>query len=268
MTYEDHPADAALPMTEEQKFIFDLKGWLLFPGLLAGGEVTAIREHVYALRDDRDSLDPKDRYSLSGPAQILVDHPAIVTVLRGVLGADRHDGCYGFRCESSFPMIRSEGQSGLTPHAGPRGLHSYSCRNGSIYSGLTRVAWELNPVRKGEGGTLVMSGSHKMNFPVPDSHKAFDSPLFETYECPPGSAIIFSESVNHAGPLWKTKDHPRVAIFNCYSNADAQFHKLNLPTEVIEAMPPKRRTLFRGVWHHDFSKAQPNDYFSDENVAL
>ena len=37
MTYEDHPADAALPMTEEQKFIFDLKGWLLFPGLLADG---------------------------------------------------------------------------------------------------------------------------------------------------------------------------------------------------------------------------------------
>ena len=59
-----------------------------------------------------------------------------------------------------------------------------------------------------------------------------------------------------------------MAIFNCYSNADAQYHKLCLPQEVIEAMPPKRRTLFRGVWHHDFYRGVPNDYFSEENVAL
>jgi hypothetical protein len=28
----------------------------------------------------------------------------------------------------------------------------------------------------------------------------------------------------------------------------AQYRRLNLPVEVVEAMPPKRRTLFRGVW--------------------
>ncbi|MBT3267139.1 hypothetical protein HN371_08310 [Candidatus Poribacteria bacterium] len=270
MSYDDHPIDAAIPMTDEQKFVFDLKGWLLLPGLLGEDDVCAIRDHIQALRHDRDSLDPNDRYSLSGPAQILVDHPAIVSVLRGVLGGDRNDDCYGFRCENSFSMIRSEGEVGLEPHGGGLGVgvHAYSCQNGSIYSGLTRVAWELNPVRHGEGGTLVMSGSHKMNFPIPETHRGFDSPLFETYECPPGSAIIFSESVNHAGPLWKTKEHPRMAIFNCYSNADAQYHKLCLPQEVIEAMPPKRRTLFRGVWHHDFYRGVPNDYFSEENVAL
>eukprot|EP01044_Picomonas_judraskeda_P020446 COSAG03_NODE_4551_length_1511_cov_7.096894_1_plen_31_part_10 len=30
----------------------------------------------------------------------------------------------------------------------------------------------------------------------------------------------------------------------------AQYHRMNLPREVVEAMPPKRQTLFRGVWGH------------------
>jgi hypothetical protein len=267
--YEDHPRDAAQPMTDEQKFVFDLKGWLLLPGVLSEDDTDAIREHVYALRNDRDSLRPEDRHSLSGPAQVLVDHPAIVGVLRGVLGGDRGEDCYGFRCESSFPMIRNVGNDTVAPHGGGLGVgvHQYSCQNGGIYSGLTRVVWELNPVRKGEGGTLIMSGSHKMNFPIPESHRGLDSPLFETYDCPPGSAIIFSESLNHAGPDWTTEDTARVAVFNCYSNADAQFHKMGLPLEVFESMPPKRQTLFRGVWGHDFTRGVPNDYFSPENMA-
>jgi ectoine hydroxylase-related dioxygenase (phytanoyl-CoA dioxygenase family) len=268
--YPDTPNDAVLPMTEEQKFIFDLKGWLLLPGVLTDDQIAHIKDHAHRLRENRDALDPKDRYSLSGPAQILLDHPSIVGILRTVLGNDRHEGCYGFRCENSFLMMRHAGQDGLEPHGGGlgAGVHLYSCHNGQIYSGLTRVVWELNPVRRGEGGTLIMSGSHKMNFPIPPAHMVKSSPLYETYECPAGSAIIFSESLCHAGPLWKTEAYPRVAIFNCYSNADAQYHKLSLPREVIEAMPPKRRTLFRGVWHHDFYRGVPNDYFSEDNVAL
>ncbi|MDA1192500.1 MAG: phytanoyl-CoA dioxygenase family protein [Candidatus Poribacteria bacterium] len=259
-----------IPMTEEQKFVFDLKGFIAIPGALTQDEVKGVRDHILTLRDNRDSLDPKDRYSLSGPAQILLDHPTIVGVLREVLGGDRNEDCYGFRCENSFHMIRSAGQGGLEPHGGGLGVgvHAYNCKNQRIYSGLTRVVWELNDVNEGDGGTLFMPGSHKMNFRIPDEHNKFGSPLYESYVCPAGSVIIFSESVCHAGPVWNNTDHPRIAVFNCYSNSDAQYHKLSLPTEVIEAMPPKRRTLFRGVWHHDFYKAQPNNYFSADNVAL
>lgn len=268
--YPDTKEELVRPMTDEQKFVFDLKGWLLFPGVLSDDEIKDVKEHAFALRDKRDSLDPVDRYSLAGPAQILLDHPAILGVLRDILGRDRHEGCYGFRCENSFLMVRSAGQDGLEPHGGGyyAGVHRYQCHAGQIYSGLTRVVWELNPVIAGEGGTLILSGTHKQNFPIPKEHLAKSSPLYETYSCPPGSAIVFTESLCHAGPMWKTESHPRVAIFNCYSNADAQYHKLNLPREVIEAMPPKRRTLFRGVWHHDFHHAKPNDYYGEDNIAL
>jgi ectoine hydroxylase-related dioxygenase (phytanoyl-CoA dioxygenase family) len=200
-----------------------------------------------------------------------LDHPAIVNILEEILGHNPTGDSYGFRCESSFATIRRAGlDNPQEAHGGGNNvspLFSYQCKNGSIYSGLTRVVWELNEVEYGTGGTLLLSGSHKMNFPLPASMDKH-SPLFETYACPPGSVLIFSEAVCHAGCSWTNTRHHRMAIFNCYSRIDTQYHKLSLPLEVIQAIPPRRRTLFRGVWDHDFQGRQPNNYFSPENMSL
>lgn len=258
-------------MTDEQKFVFDLKGWLLVPSVLNTAQVEEIREFILQLHRDRTTLPDVDRYSLSGPAQVLLDHPAITGILEEVLGHNRTPDSYGFRCENSFTAIRHAGQPlEQEAHGGGNNvspLFSYQCKNGSIYSGLTRVVWELNPVRRGMGGTVFLSGSHKMNFPRPDHIDRFH-PLFESYECPPGSVVFFSEAIVHSGVPWIDPSHPRVAVLNCYSRIDTQFHRLNLPREVIEAMPPRRRTLFRGVWAHDFQHNVANTFFSPDNLSL
>lgn len=270
MTASTNNQSDVVPMTDEQKFIFDLKGWIAVPGVLTDDEIEIAKAHVIALREDPESVDPLERYAVSGPLQKLVDHPVVVGILREILAQDRSEDCYGFRCENGFTMLRGTDYKGLDPHGGGvgMGMFAYQCVNKNIFSGLTRVVWELNPIEKGDGGTLFMSGSHKANFGIHEKHKNLDSPLFESYECPPGSVVIFSESVCHAGPLWTNEERPRIAVFNCYSRAESQYHKTNLPLEVIKAMPPKRQTLFRGVWVHDFSKGQPNDFFNEENMAF
>jgi len=267
---DDQSTIKAVALTAEQKFVFDLKGWIAIPGVLTAEETDTIRDHIITLKEDPESLDPLDRYSLSGPSQILLDHPVVVGVLREILAGDRSDSCYGFRCENSFPVVRSTDYTGLDPHGGGAGvgIFAYNCVNGRIFSGLTRVVWELNAVEPGDGGTLFMSGSHKANFGVHASHMRMDSPMFESYECPPGSVVIFSEAVCHAGPKWTNAERKRISVFNCYAPAEAQYHKLNLPQEVVEAMPAVRQTLFRGVWTHDFSRGQPNDYFDAQNRSL
>jgi hypothetical protein len=40
--------------------------------------------------------------------------------------------------------------------------------------------------------------------------------------CPPGSVIIFTESLAHAANDWINPDHSRCAIFNCYKSLRAQ----------------------------------------------
>ncbi len=258
-----------IPMTDEQKFLFDMKGWLLLPAVLKENELPVLREHVRLLRENPQSLPAHERFSLAGPANYLLDHPAIVGILNTILNTSDVGPAYGFRCDGSYPQYRPTGSPGLKPHGGGPSvspIFGYRCKNQNIYSGLTRVVWELNEVERGKGGTLLMSGSHKANFNVPQEHLVQESWLYETYSCPPGSVLFFTENLCHAGDTWRMPHH-RAAVFNSYIHSGSQFHKLNLPAEVIERMPPKRQSLFRGTWQADFTTepAIHNESFSREN---
>jgi hypothetical protein len=256
-------------MTDEQKFFFDLRGYLLLPAVLPPAQIEAIREHLYAGGD-----------GFTGPAQELLDHPVVADVLHEILSdTEPAEEYYSFRCENSFTTIRRpDWKSGATeiPHVvwPPQRANAvrYQCRGGKIFSGLTRVVWEINAVRAGEGGTLFLPGSHKANFAWPESVLAKDNPHMWTYECPPGSVIVFTESLLHAATDWKSPDSDRCAVFNCYNSLWSQWHRLNLSHELIESMPEKRRSLFRGVYAHDFT-VRPhcdggNRYYSLTNRSL
>ena len=260
-----------IPMTEEQRFFFDLKGWLLIPGVLEEGELEEMREHLRVLRSEPDKLAPEDRFGYAGPISRLHDHPAVVGVLRRIVGSDVSGDAYGFRLDGNYIQYRKAGDTGIGPHGGgPRvGPNAYQCKNQKIYSALTRVVWELNEVEAGKGGTLLMSGSHKSNFNVPEEHMNTDSPLFEAYSCPPGSILFFTENLCHSGATWRMS-HPRLAVFNCYTHHQAQYHKQSWNAATIAGWPAKRQTLVRGVWAADFNTDPPtlNDWYGEDNRAF
>ena len=87
-----------IPMTDEQKFFFDLRGWILLPSILSAAEIEEMKAEVYA----------GARRSYEGALQNLLDHPAIVGILNEILSEDPFvkDDCYGFRCEGSFTTVR------------------------------------------------------------------------------------------------------------------------------------------------------------------
>ena len=268
-------------LTDEQRFLFDLKGWLLLPGILDAAQTTACRDHVLQSVEQCASVSS----SSSGAAYVdpvaeLFDHPEVVSILEEIL-SDRKpsDDYYDFRCEDSFFSVRSAGfLPGETkvPHVvqNPQrgGPMTYHCRNRRIYSGLTRVVWELNEVQAGKGGTQFVSGTHKADFPFPDSVRVPDNPLLETYSCPAGSALIFSESLLHASTTWTDTQRQRVSIFTAYNSLWAQWYRMNLDIAKIEKMPKRRQSLFRGVFAYDFNQTSPthgyNSAFSDLNHAL
>ncbi|MBT5873292.1 MAG: hypothetical protein HOH43_07715 [Candidatus Latescibacteria bacterium] len=249
-----------IPMTEEQKFFFDLHGWILLPSVLSASEIEKMKADVYG--------GAKQGYE--GSIQELLDHPAISGILTEILSESPSVGAdhYTFRCESSFTMARDTGwaksdQGTGLPHVvrPPQQANAmrYQVAGGKIFSGLTRVAWELEEVKEGHVGTTFLTGSHKANFnyggPDPYMPNIGGSPwednmraAMEGYSCPAGSAVIFTESLIHAANDWTNPDNPRCAVFNCYNSIWAQWHRLNLSHEIIEAMPPKRQSLFRGVW--------------------
>jgi hypothetical protein len=256
-------------MTDEQKFLFDVRGWLLLPAVLDEGQCRAIRDYLHAGGN-----------GFGEPAQELLDHPAITPILNEILSErPPAEEYYNFRCENSFVTIRKSGWTPTgtnVPHVvrPPQNATAvrYQVDGGRIFSALTRVVWELNPVQKGDGGTLFLSGSHKARLPYPRRVLEPDNPFMEAYECPAGSVFIFTESLLHAATPWKNPDVERVAIFNCYNSLWAQWHRLNLPHEQISGMPSKRQSLFRAVYAHDFT-ARPhelgdNRYYSETSRSV
>ncbi|MAS37937.1 MAG: phytanoyl-CoA dioxygenase [Anaerolineaceae bacterium] len=247
------------PWTEEQKYLFDTRGWLAIPGVLDEADIEEMREFCYRLENEPDSLSPSERSTVGGPLQKLVDHPVVVGFMNEFVAHAplASEDCYGFRLEGSFLALRPPGHDNFRPHGGrgmlnfPGNSHTYHVTDGRVSSGLTRVVWELAPVKHGQGGTLFMTGSHKAAFDSPASASDMNSPLWETYECPAGSVLFFTEAIRHTGAVWSNTDNDRVAIFHCYNTVGNKWHKWEPQAEVLAAMPPKRQTLFRPVYVQD-----------------
>jgi len=273
-----------------QKFIFDLKGWLVLPAVLTQAQTDACKQYLYTLANDREALPEHLRNTYSGPCEELLDHPALVPILREIIAQDitpdtvnttdtrrpEHPGetlAYGFRCDNSFPVIRAANPD--TPfgahNGGPSmGLsHNFHFHNGQMMSPSVRVVWELNAVAPNGGGTAFMSGSHKSNYEVPIELREKSNKFWESYSCPAGSLVIFSENTCHASAPWTNPEEPRMAIFSHYTHYCMRFHRMAPAHETIAAMSPLRQTLFRDMWMYDRpeSKVLANGYYDAGNRA-
>ncbi|MSR81796.1 MAG: hypothetical protein EXS58_02570 [Candidatus Latescibacteria bacterium] len=265
-----------VPMSAAQKYVFDLKGWICLPGLLSAEQLGPIREHQMKFLHERDSLAPEERDNHGGPSQILLDHPAVVGVLNAVLShqALAAEDCYGFRYDHTYTSHRKAGHDNFAPHGGGGyfnfcgSSHLYQMLPGRVHSGLTRVVWELNEVGPGDGVTMFLSGSHKAAFPRPEELSGRDSSLWESYTCPAGSVVIFTEALCHTGTKWNNTERDRLCLFTCYDTVNSKWGKGCPAPEVIGAMPPKRRTLFRGVWHGMTEVPKINKYYDEANSAV
>ncbi len=250
-------------LTDEQRYAFDLRGWLLVPGVLDQAEVEAAREYIVRLHEDPETLAEHERSPLAGPCQHLIDHPVVVAFMNEFVYHPFTDGlktpplgnqqCYGFRMEFSFSQVRETGDGHFAPHNGngmmrvPGDHHTYHAFPGQAHTCLTRALWELGAVEPGGGGTLFVSGSHKSAFTAPASLGERDSPFWESYECPAGSVLFFTEAVTHSSDIWRQRT-PRVAIFNSYNTIGSKWHNWDPHPQLLEQMPAMRQTLFRPVY--------------------
>ena len=69
----------------------------------------------------------------------------------------------------------------------PGDCHYYQVFLGHAYSALTRFVWKFDEVATGDGGILLLTGSHKEAFPAPQTvFNAKSRFMWDTYSCPEG----------------------------------------------------------------------------------
>src|SRR5947209_10541911 len=111
LTERNADGKPAVELTDEQKYILDLKGWIALPAVLSESEVEEMRDFCYRLHRDRDSVPLHERSSVGGPLQKLTDHPVILGFMNEFVAHPplaTAEG-YGFRLEGTFLTIRSQG---------------------------------------------------------------------------------------------------------------------------------------------------------------
>ena len=239
-------------MTDEEKFRFDLNGFLVRPAILAEDEIAALVDQIDRIHHDPESLPAAARAMPGGAASLLIDHPKVTEVLHEIIGPE-------IRLEGTYCVWRKKGERHGDLHGGgPKQIDpifGYRCQNGRIHAGMVRVVFELTAVGREDGGTHFIPGSHKANFPMHPDHLSLAegerSEFLRSYECPAGSAVFFTENLCHAGPPWR-RETPRVAVLNAYSHLATHWHRLSIPPAVLAALPRHKQAYFRDPWIADF----------------
>ena len=233
-------------MNQEELYLFDLNGYLVIEDVLTQEEITAANQSIDQNLDkmhirSRDQRLDGNSVELSGehgrgemgglldldppwcdPFRLMLAHAKIIPYLNEILGQ-------GFRMDHHpFLLSMDKGTEGHLFHgsSGP-GFDPnqyYIFRNGQMHNGLTVVAFQLTDVNKGDGGLVLIPGSHKSNIACPDSIRHYQKHQQQVRQvaCKAGSVVIFTEAVTHGAIPWKSEQDRR-SILTRYTAANLAY---------------------------------------------
>lgn len=245
-----------IEMTEDERYLFDLNGYLIIRGVLTPEEVeeanAAIDNHAHEMveRSDSSLRNAKEgtRFFGQGPGRMdlgrclewgekdsrvfksILAHPRLVPVFHGILGK-------GYRMDH-LPMILAQnaGSEGFQLHGGTVDCTSgeynphlaYHCHHGTIRSALLGCNVILRDHNPGDGGFCIVPGSHKSNFKMPKG--MVDGEKYEEFVVQPaskaGDVILFSEGTVHGAKVRLAKqEKTRATPFDncCVCRMDGHF---------------------------------------------
>jgi ectoine hydroxylase-related dioxygenase (phytanoyl-CoA dioxygenase family) len=236
-----------IEMTEREKFLFDLQGFLHVEGLLTADEVKAMNDAVdanaedenaegyftkskhygggmegeYNARDVAGMLTWEKPYCL--PFRELIAHPRVIPYLNTLFGR-------GWRMdELPFIRIARKGTGGHGLHGATNveydGGQMYRYTNGDIRTGMAVFQFQLADINPGDGGITVVPGSHKANFHCPDDILLYnsDQQAVRNVGGKAGDMVIFLEATIHGALPW-TADNHRRSLFYRYVPKYVDFH--------------------------------------------
>ena len=199
-------------LTDEERYRFDLQGYLVVPGALGATEVDACNRAIDAVAGTPAATEgmlgwPEPHRE---PFRCLLVHPAVVARLNELCGV---------RCRLDHgPRLLAGGDgTGAELHGGGEPFSPatwYHQQNGRIFASAVTAAWQLG----GEGGLCVVPGSHKAVEPAPAGVRAGgdrDAPMDVVRELPTraGDLVLFAETVTHGARPGNGAGDRRIVLY-------------------------------------------------------
>ena len=244
-------------MNEEERYLFDLQGYLHLEGVLDTDQL----QRMNAWLDAKAGSDPLWR-AQTGNAHIehpitwgpdflaLLDQPRVLPILRELMGEY-------LRLDHDYAIFLQPGHGGLQLH-GPKmrepydPLHFYHYVDGKIFCGLCVATFALTDVPAGAGGLAVIPGSHKSNFRVPEDIRLLQrsSPIVRQVPTKAGDCVIFTERLIHGTLPWQGPGIRRTLFFKYAPGSLAWESRAYFPPSPIPAaasieakLTPEQRRL-------------------------
>jgi hypothetical protein len=213
-------------MTEEERYLFDVQGFLVVEDMLSPAEVSELNSLIdeYDLwsnggKGRYDALwENNDYYRTVGechmwdePFRLLIGDSRIIPYLLDLIGPH-------FRYDHGHVLLMQNGSAALRLHGGGTPWSPevfYHVDNGRMYNGLIAVSYALQDAGPQDGGFVCFPGSHKARFPLPEHFRALRTapPGLVRVSQTAGSAIIFTEALTHGSTPWRRDDERRNILY-------------------------------------------------------
>lgn len=262
-------------VTPMQRYMFDLRGYLVLKGALGKEEVAGCNAVLDELQDTKDGqwrghvhghsfsgahegLNLQQIYE-AGPAfERLIDHPSWYDLITHFIGTDKpnFDAHHGpVFIDENFASIRGPGQA-IGLHSGAtEGLirNHYSYVNDRFHCAQVNILVALNDIQQGDGATMVIPGSHKSCVEHPHFHEhrmnkdkvtSVDDVegAIEVF-LDAGDALLFVDAIMH-GSAKRTNDGQRRMLVYRYGPSWGFFrHPYRPSAELLERLTPRQRQI-------------------------
>jgi len=230
------------PMSDAERFRFDLQGFLIRRAVLSPGDVAALNAAVEVLDLPRPGSDiASQRFSgflpIARRFRDLIDHAAVLEIVRETCGPNvRLDHVYGIVMGARTPGLGLHG--GGTPFDPAQ---HYRVDAGRIRTGLIAAQWALVDHPPGGGGFMCVPGSHKSAFPLPST---FDRELAVQVPLGAGDVVVFTEALTHGTLPWQGDEQRRTLLYK-YSPGNSAYSNVQWPPELVEACTARQRLLLQ-----------------------
>ena len=137
---------------------------------------------------------------------------------------------------------------------GFRWTRRYEVKNDQIFTNDVVAFFYFTDVYPGDGGLIVLPGSHKRNFkrpenlffPEPDNSDAPLHPALVNVTPKAGDVVIITEMLTHGVLVWKPTDRDRRFLILRYKTQffqDERGIRESFPPEVMERLSPETKAL-------------------------
>lgn len=270
-------------ITDMDKYLFDLQGFLHLRGALSPDEVKSLNACLDQVPDlqpnewwgyvhreptqDSRGIALQQVYELGEPFEQLIDHPAWIDKVKFFVGGegtfDYHHG----------PLFIDENFASIRTAGGAIGMHSgghigvkrtqFRYHNGRFQCGQINILIALTDIGPGDGATMVIPSSHKANFDHPqfEQHKIREGTSMDQVHgamevhMAAGDALLFVDAISHGSARRVNPGQRRIVVYR-YGPSWGNFRWGYQPSkELLARLTPERRQIVQPL---QLLKRQPN----------